>query len=257
MLDQIIYTKIQNLRLFTHVKGKGESLLFLHGWGASPVSYQKLVDTLAKNYLVYAPHLPCFGYSQSLKTEITFENYMLVMTELFKSYREASFIGVGHSFGGAVLAKLATRYPEKFSHLYLIDNAGFPIPRRTLADWVKRFKSHGPKNIRKIYNRGIFSAVVGDFLLTSLSLKKVYNLALMIIELDLRRVFAKIKTPTTVIWADKDQTFPLIFGRKVHNLILASEFIVIKRADHIWCAIHPEKLIKILKSDNLQTNSLI
>ncbi len=252
MTDQIIYTKIKNLRLFTQVIGTGEPLLFLHGWGASAVSYQKLINALSKNYLVYAPHLPCFGYSQSLKTEITFENYMSVMTELFKTFREEKFIGVGHSFGGAVLSRLVVKFPEKFSHLYLVDSAGFPFPRRTLSEWIKRFRTNGSKNIVKMYHKGIFSAVIGDFLLTSLSLKKVYDLALMITQLDLRSVFAKIKVPTTIIWGAKDLTFPVAKGKEIHRLIAGSEFYVLRKVDHIWCAIHPEKLVKILKQHKKQ-----
>lgn len=253
MIDQIIYTRINNLRLFTQVKGQGKPLLFLHGWGASPVSYQKLVNALARHYLVYAPHLPCFGFSQSLKENVVLESYLSHVVELFRSYREEKFIAVGHSFGGAILAKLAVKFPDKFSSLYLADIAGLTFSPRTLREWLSRFKSHGRKNIKKIYNKGIFSAVIGDFLLTSLSLRKVYDLALMITKLDFKEVFTKIKVPTTVIWGEKDQTFPVLWGREIHTLIAGSTFHMVKNADHIWCVVHPEKLVKIIKNTELQS----
>src|SRR5260370_1480594 len=48
--------------------GKGETILLLHGFGASGDSWNQLARTLTKKYRVIAPDLPGWGASTRLET---------------------------------------------------------------------------------------------------------------------------------------------------------------------------------------------
>src|SRR5262245_65697462 len=48
--------------------GKGETILFLHGFGASGDSWNRLAAHLTSNYRVIAPDLPGWGMSTRLES---------------------------------------------------------------------------------------------------------------------------------------------------------------------------------------------
>ena len=115
--------------------GDGEPLVFLHGWGLGPSPYRRGLEGLcAAGVRVLAPALPGFSGSDGLPLlGITLDALadrvarVLDVLDLGKP----AFV-VGHSLGGGVALRLATRRPELVRSLTLVNSVGgAPGPSRS------------------------------------------------------------------------------------------------------------------------------
>lgn len=79
--------------------GSGTDLLFLHGYGASPKYYSKLIDLLAKHYRVTAPEI--FGINSGTgTTQTTLDECTQVVQEFITATSITPRYIVAHSTGG-------------------------------------------------------------------------------------------------------------------------------------------------------------
>ena len=113
---------IRDASLFVDVVGKGYPLLLMHGgpgldhWSLAPLRH--LRDELT---LVYYDHR-CNGRSTGVAvSSMTFDNLTADADELRRQLGFERWAVLGHSFGGHVALEYALRYPERVSHLVLLD----------------------------------------------------------------------------------------------------------------------------------------
>lgn len=107
--------------------GTGDPVLFLHGWGLSPRSYRRAIDTVARGgYRVYAPALPGFGRSDALG--LRRQNVAGVAEHIAEVLDRLPPTGpvhvIGHSFGGGVALRLAATHPDRIRSLTLVCPVG-------------------------------------------------------------------------------------------------------------------------------------
>src|SRR5438132_268580 len=84
--------------------GKGQTVLFLHGYGGSPDLYCPLLQHLAKKYDVVAPSM--YGTSPGYHPR-TVREYIQLTKRFCKKIGLRKYCIVGHSFGGAMALTLA------------------------------------------------------------------------------------------------------------------------------------------------------
>ena len=109
----------------------GPTVLLVHGWGLGYSSYTRAAQHLAiRGFRVLLPDLPGFGRSTDLAfTRVNFESFALSLRGFLERTHETSESGlmpvhvVGHSFSGAVSARLAHDAPELVASLVLVDAA--------------------------------------------------------------------------------------------------------------------------------------
>ena len=218
----------------------------LHGWSYSTKKWEPFLKLLRNTGIEYKV-LKIPGLTAPLRHVWTLDNYASWL------YHQTSKIGhpisiLGHSNGGRIAAAFAAKYPERVSHLILIDSAG-------IID--KRLKNVIKKNVFKIITR------VGKKITTQTSLKTLiykltgeqdYNKAdpilketmLNLISQDLEPIFSKIKVPTLIIWGRDDKATPLSDGKRIYNLISDSKFEVIENAKHSPQFTRPKDVAKII-----------
>jgi pimeloyl-ACP methyl ester carboxylesterase len=93
--------------------GAGPALLLLHGWAASSRYWFATQAALADIRTSYALDLPGFGESPPLDTPGTIGRLAELAIEFADTLGLAQFDINGHSFGAAVAAELARRWPER------------------------------------------------------------------------------------------------------------------------------------------------
>ena len=161
---------IRDVSLFVEVVGRGYPLLLMHGgpggdhWTMLP--FRRLTDQFT---VVFYDHR-CNGRSTGAPvTSMTFENLTADADALRERLGFERWAVLGHSFGGHVALEYALRYPDRLSHLILLnsgadsrwfrDNAAKVVAERGYgtekAELVSRW-FHGdfaPKDMMRILMR--------------------------------------------------------------------------------------------------------
>lgn len=97
------------------------TVVFLHGWTASPGHYRDVLREMRRHASVYAPILPGHGGRGIVRT--TGEGVLPKLADDAASRVPASFSRyavVGHSLGAGVAVQMALRYPQRVSSLLLV-----------------------------------------------------------------------------------------------------------------------------------------
>ncbi|MEM0444501.1 MAG: alpha/beta hydrolase [Nitrososphaerota archaeon] len=101
--------------------GQGESVLMIHGWGASSFSFRKNYRELSKSFRAVAVDLPGFGLSEKLRGPLTLISVVEHLYRFIEALGAETVSLVGHSMGGAVAVAFASIYPDKVRRLMLIN----------------------------------------------------------------------------------------------------------------------------------------
>ncbi|HXY44618.1 MAG TPA: alpha/beta hydrolase [Acidimicrobiales bacterium] len=109
----------------------GPTVVLVHGWGVAHSSYKRAARELAGHgFRVLVPDLPGFGRSSDLRLDrVNLESFakslrgFLLKVQELHELPAAPVHVVGHSFGGAVSARLAHDAPECVASLVLVDAA--------------------------------------------------------------------------------------------------------------------------------------
>lgn len=86
------------------------NIIFLHGWGLNHRYMLVFKKYFNKRANLYFLDLPKFGLSTAYN-DLSIDDYVEVLHDFVKKNQIASFIGIGHSFGGKVLGFYAKKYP--------------------------------------------------------------------------------------------------------------------------------------------------
>lgn len=226
-------------------QGNGQVVLFLHGWGTSLSTFDSLtIELKEKNARFISIDLPGFGASEVPKEAWDVSRYAeFVRTFLNKfSIREPDII-VGHSLGGRIAIKALANDVLKPKQLVLVASAGSAESRSernlaflALAKTGKLFLSIPPFSFfRNSFRKKLYQAAGSTDYLNAGAMKETF---LKIIRENLVSDAEKIKTPTLLVWGDKDTETPLKEANTLHNAIEGSKLEIIPNAGHF---VHEER----------------
>jgi len=231
MIEQKIFVK--NLEINYKIIGEGRPFLILHGWGSDSGKWQTTAELLSqsqKNIQIIIPDLPGFGKSNNPPMPWSLNEYCSFVDEFAKSLGLSQFFLLGHSFGGAVAAKYSLTNPNKIRKLFLVGASCVrkkTFKKKILFVFSKVFKlfSYIPL-LKKAFYR---FAVKSDYPATEGFMRKTY---LNVIKEDLSEKIKNIKTPTIIIWGEKDNIMPLKYGKLINLQIKNSKLIIIPKGSH-------------------------
>ena len=123
-------TEVDGRRVNYGVAGHGVPVLFIHGWALGSHAYKRALKRLVRmGCRVYAPALPGFGGTadlpggkRGLAGYAAWADGFLEAVEV-----DEPVLAIGHSFGGAVAAKLAHDYSDRVGYLVLVNAVGSGI----------------------------------------------------------------------------------------------------------------------------------
>lgn len=131
---------IRGVSLFVKVFGHGYPLALMHG--GPGLDYQTMLplQPLEDQFtLIFYDHR-CNGHSTGAEvTSMTMDNLTADADALRQALGFEKWAVLGHSFGGNVALEYALRYPQRLSHLILMDTGGDQW-------WVNH---NGPELLRK------------------------------------------------------------------------------------------------------------
>lgn len=239
---QIVVNDILLNYYFYNPKNKAEAtLIFIHGWRSDSSVWSKILENEKfADFNVYMLDLPGFGKSQLKTSGFNLEQYANTVKSFIDKLGIKKAIAIGHSFGGAVLIKLASLNNNLFNSLILISSAGIrrKTAKKTLLKVIAKlisplFKPKFMHSLRLNIYRIIGS---GDYVATP-QLTETY---LNIIKEDLSEDMKQIKYRALLIWGDSDKDTPKEDAFVMNSKIKKSTLKIIRDAGHFIIVTDPE-----------------
>jgi pimeloyl-ACP methyl ester carboxylesterase len=121
---------IRNLSLNVEEKGSGDiSLVFLHYWGGTHRTWNKVVSQLENSFHTVAYDMRGWGQSEATESGYSISDLADEATSLIQQLGLKKYVLIGHSMGGKVAQILASRHPAGLVGLILVAPAA-PTPTR-------------------------------------------------------------------------------------------------------------------------------
>lgn len=243
--------------------GEGEPVVLLHGFGASTYSWREVIPALARGHRVVAIDLNGFGYTQrpGSRESYTREGQAKLVLDTLDALGIARAHFVGHSYGGGITLYLASRHPERFRSMVLVDSSAptYANDRRSRAAALRpldalyvRAVALRPGAIRKALLRSFWddSKVTPELVRAysdRLAVEGVgdafYGLTAPVppgepVELE------RIAVPTLVVWGAHDELISPEAGRRAAARLPHSEFVLLDDCGHLPMEEQPEALLR-------------
>ena len=210
------------------------TLLFIHGSPGSWDAYKTYLSDLdlQKKYRLIAIDRPGFGYSNFGEAEDLQTQADLILPFIQSKNNKQPLTLIGHSMGGPVAVKLATKHPELFQNLIILAGAIDP-------------KAENPENWRPVLmSKPIKYLIPGAFRPSNEELWWLKeDLKIMLPDLD------KITSNVIIIHGTEDSLVPfsnVAFMEKEFINATKIETIPIEKADHFIPWSHYEIIKKSL-----------
>lgn len=263
-----------NMYVQTYGNPNNEVVVFVHGLGdeASTI-WESSIDKLKEEYFIITFDLPGFGKSSKQSAEYTPSKYALVVDYIISQYTNKPFYLVGHSMGGAISLKYTQLYESKVKKLFLIDAAGilhkdaysyfliktgidkfFNVEEPTyINNKMSDLFSNISNGLNKLMPPNLDNVVKKDYLRNNLFQSNSTAIAAIGLVTETFFNLEKIKTPTLILWGEKDEIAPLRTGYVLNKLIENSTLKIIEGSGHVpitdSSSIYLDYLDKFLKDE--------
>lgn len=228
-----MYFNLRQQKIYYQKVGKGKDLIILHGWKQDVSTWWPLVDLLKDSLTLWLIDLPGFGRSSVPDKAMCLEDYTSIISKFIKENNIKKPAILGHSFGGSVAIKLASKYPDSISKLILEASSGirlkptlFNRTAKVIAKLIRVLPNF--LQIKRRLRSKFYQAVGSDYL----GAGKMKSTFLKIIRQDLTNDARRIPHQTLIIWGEKDKTLPLKLGFILYKLIKNSRIEVIEETGH-------------------------
>lgn len=242
--------------IYYQVNGKKkETLLLIHGLGASAYSWRKVIPLLENDFKVITIDLWGFGKSsKDAPLDMDIDEHLQIIEDLLDYLHVDKVHVVGNSMGAHIALWMATQLPERVDKVIAISPASDPrlVPQyirrmKWISNWTPLVVNHNMVR-RMLLNvlgnpHNIDTEMVEAYLEPYLDAKAHLSFAASLKVIEDDRVFNSlptIKKPVLTLWGERDRVIP----RKVINKIVAQlpsvELKTHPKSGHCPMEEHPE-----------------
>lgn len=227
--------------LHYEVLGRGQPVIFLHGWLGSWGLWKQVMETVSQDYRAYA--LDFWGFGESGRKLDTYhvEDFADMVKQFMDQMGIASAPLIGHSMGGTVSLLASIQFPERVSKIAVIaapvqgSSLAFPLKlagQKAVAAYLFRhfsiFRSFMRIYAPLICRNPSFPAMI-DHDLRNTTVDSFLKSIASLHHTDLRQAIKEIKLPVHGLYGSKD------------NIVAASQMNVLKRSvPHAKIQLYPK-----------------
>lgn len=215
--------------------GRGDTtLVFLHGYGESLLSWRLVLDRFPRRYHVLAVDIPGFGLADKPATGYDYPRYQRWLSVLLTRYTTGPLVVIGHSMGGQLAAGLALEHPDRVVAAILLDPAGAGLNQRIsdstgFADpgtlWItpaipyllpvhdSAWMGESPEMLAYEPSADSASARAARRVLEQFDFNA------------LEGRFSAIRQPVLLIWGEYDHTIPVEIGEAIAAALPCRQFV--------------------------------
>ncbi len=221
----------------------GPVVVLLHGWGRSLDALRPLAELLATSCQVILVDLPGFGNSPlpAAASDSGGGWTTVQYSERVKAFLDEEgvtrFALLGHSFGGRIAIRIASRYPESVTRVILIGTAGLKRKRTMLEECRIRLIRVLVSSAKWI--DGTFGTRLFQHYLAERFGSKDYRAAgelrrtlVKTVNEDLTLEAQAIMQPALLLWGAQDSETPLDIARNFNSLMRNSELHIFPHKGH-------------------------
>ena len=235
--------------------GQGEPLVLLHGFGANKDNFTRVARFLTPHYRVIIPDHIGFGESSHpQEADYTAGSQAARIRTLAKALGISKLHLGGSSMGGYISMMYAALYPDEIKSLWLIDPSGiWSAPPSELREIIAKTGQNPlmAKNEDEFAKTFAFVMTDPPFIprpmLNVMAQERIrnYELEKRILK-DLSANSAEkyvtgLKTPTLIVWGDKDRAINPATADILHKLMPRSEVIIMRGLGHLPMIEQPRK----------------
>jgi pimeloyl-ACP methyl ester carboxylesterase len=246
-------------------------IVLIHGTAASLHTWEAWVKELKQTHRVISLDLPAYGLTGPNTTgNYSPEYYAQFIHDFLEKLNVKKCILGGNSLGGAIAWRYALNYPTEVSKLILIDAAGYPMESKSVP---MAFQLAGMPVIKNLFKyvtpRFIVQKSIENVYADKTKVKpelvdRYFNLAL---RAGNRQAFIErmstfktllndstylqiknIKTPTLILWGDKDLLIPLTVAENFHADLPNDTLVILKNLGHTPMEENPKQTLQVLNN---------
>lgn len=198
-------------------------ILFLHGWGGSRESLRGIATLFQHTHCVHLFDLPGFGEAPVPPDTWGTVEYADLVQQYVLDRIQGPVVLVGHSFGGRVSVRLASRRLPQFTRLVLLGVPGLPRPAFSRG----AFRRWRIRNLRRLLVA--LKPLIGERGVrwhTETYGSKDYQAAgplrsvlVRTVNEDLTESARSIACPALLVWGTDDTETPTWLARKYRDLL--------------------------------------
>lgn len=237
--------------------GAGDRIVvILQGWGTEMSLYDSMAASISSDYRVIQFDFPGFGGSDEPREPWAVDDYADFFLQLMDKLQINKATLIGHSYGGRVIIKLASRaaLPFDIERIVLVDSAGIlPVKTPKQLRKIRRYK-----RLKKFYSNPVIYRIFhkqidawrdkqgsADYRNASPMMKQCMVKA---VNEDLTDLLPLIKQDTLLIWGENDTATPVSDGKFMEQRIPNAGLAVISNAGH-FCFVEQRVIFdRIMKS---------
>jgi len=221
---------------------KKDTLVLLHGIGASAERWSKVIPYFTDHFRVIVPDIVGFGYSDKPTVEYNIPFFVKFLEDFLNSLGIKKTSIAGSSFGGLVAAEFAIKKSQMVNKLVLISPAGtMKGSTRTLEEYILASLYPTHDNVWRAFinmafdPRTVTEQTIEDFIdrmklpnakyafmSTMLGIRNTPNLSSRL---------EKILSPTIIVWGEQDEMIPVKYADD-YMKIPKSNLLVIPKCGH-------------------------
>ena len=259
------YEDLSGLRVRYVRRGRGPTLVLLHGLASSIYTWADVIPALAEDHDVVAVDLPGFGGSD-IPEELSSSVYPATVLALMDRLGISRATLVGNSLGGSVAVVLAARHPERVRRIVLIDAAGFnldpsrrplilrligfaPVPAALDALPIRRRVVTAA--LRQVFHERsrVTPEKVEEYLapLARPGATEAIRSLLNQPSFGLPALVREVRVPTLIIWGRNDRWVPVADADRFASAIPAARKVVLEECGHLPQEERPAEVARLLE----------
>jgi pimeloyl-ACP methyl ester carboxylesterase len=231
--------------------GSGPPVILLHGYPDNLQVWSELAPRLAARFEVIAFDWPGMGYSESWTGGATPFDFARRLRTLMDAWNIEKATIIGHDMGGQPSLAFAAEYPDRISHLVVMNSlviwdekTSWEIALLRKFGWNRVLLERMPRAvffraIRTFLPRGYkLSGELRSDLWNSFQLPEVRKVVVRMCAgyqgtlPRLKQLYPSIRTPSLFLWAEHDKHFPVAHAKKLADMVPGAQFEEISGAGH-------------------------
>jgi pimeloyl-ACP methyl ester carboxylesterase len=234
----------------------GETILMIHGFGASKDNWLQFARYFTADYQVIALDLPGFGDSSKPYASYDVGTQVERLAAFTQALKIKKLHLIGNSMGGHISALYAARYPEQTLSVALLDNAGIDSPQK--SELIERLE-RGEPNPLIVKTQQQFDQLLEliFFEVPSMPERLKHYLAARSIANSAfnERIFAqlvsryiplepelpKIQAPTLLLWGAQDRVLDVSSIEVMQPLLQRPSVVIMQNCGHAPMIERPEE----------------